>query len=434
MRLSGLAATVSAALPADSNAPCPHLPHHPGRDIAPQRAYLRRQRVEIMEDGIVTAVACGGIQWSQDEQLACKAGIKAAPLRLPQSADGVTLEMDEGDAALDARILHHQLALRYAGRDDDRETALRLFQPSQRLTAVVVRGLVRDSGDEIIAVLPGRKQSTLARRQLTVARHAVTEHLTLLGFAQQEEIAESTIPPSVYLDAEETLHVVGMLSHGEPPPRIVGKVTLPVVQLTVLHQYMVIISPVEERRQVARLVGIATRAGSHPPRDGDAAHQRPPRPRAPSLEATHHMTQMAAVGQRLRHVEDEMDMVGHDARTPHPHHGIDSGDPVQLLGEDGLAQGSGDKVGIIAARPFGAQIALHLAEDALAVNHRDGDEIGAGGAVVMGIGAAVVVGALLVISPTGSLHPFRNRSGGRGRMWVCVHWHSGVDIYRYVEK
>ena len=75
---------------------------------------------------------------------------------------------------------------------------------------------------------------------------AVEEHLVLLWLAQQEHIAEGAVADAVDGDAEAALKQVGIFAAHHEAAGVVAQVALPVLQLPVAHEDVVVVVGFEE--------------------------------------------------------------------------------------------------------------------------------------------------------------------------------------------
>ena len=190
------------------------------------------QVVEVVE-ALVVAPEHGQVlgPGGDDEERAAGTGLEAAALGLPVRAYGLGLHVDEAETARQGHLLDALLALRDAGRHQH------------------------------VATLGGRDQAfALGCPDVGLfGAHAVgvamEEDLVLLGLTQQEHIAEGAIADALDDDAKRALEQARILAAHQEAAGIVAEVALPVLQLPVAHEDVVVVVGLEERRARGRSCG-----------------------------------------------------------------------------------------------------------------------------------------------------------------------------------
>ena len=199
-----------------------------------------RHRVKILRPG------------GEDEEGAFGTGEEALAFGL--FGDGFLLEMDEGEAAVDGDVLHVALARGDAGSDED-GVVLGSLDPGLAIALPRLGVDVTNLGAHIGRIREGGVaiRVALVEGELPHACHTMAEDLRLEWPAQQEEVAEGRVAHATDGDGEGVLEEVGVLTAHHKTAGIVAEVTLPVLQLAVAHEDVVVIIGFKEGR--ARLCG-----------------------------------------------------------------------------------------------------------------------------------------------------------------------------------
>ena len=181
------------------------------------------QAVKVMEF-LVVAGKGGHILGprSEDEQRAIGAGFKAAALGCPILPNGVSLYMYQAQPLFQGHLFGALLAFRDAW------------------------------GHQHVAAIGGSHQpllfccpvfSVLGAFAIGVA---VEEDLVLLRLSKQEHIAKGTVACAANGDAQGTPEKIGVFAPHHVAERIVTEIALPVIQLAIAHEDVVVVIRFEE--------------------------------------------------------------------------------------------------------------------------------------------------------------------------------------------
>lgn len=183
------------------------------------------QLVEIMETSVI-ALKLRNIfgPRCKDEQRACRTGFEAAAFGLPISANGSGLQVYESQFLLQSHVLDTFLALGDAWCH-------------QHIAAV--------GGSEQTLAFCLPKASVLRRNAVGAA---MEKDLMLLWLAQEKHVAKGTVAHAADGDAQGTLEKVGIFASHHEAKRVVAEVTLPVLELTVAHEDVIVVVRLEEGR------------------------------------------------------------------------------------------------------------------------------------------------------------------------------------------
>ncbi len=153
----------------------------------------------------------------EDEERTCGTGVEAAALGLPVSADGRGLQVYQSQSLLESHVFDALLAFRDARRD------------------------------EHVATIGCRKKPlALSPPEVGVFRRdavgtAMEEHLVLLGLSQEEQVAKGAVAHAADGEAQGALEQVGVFAPHHVAERVVAEVALPVLQLAVAHEDVVVV-------------------------------------------------------------------------------------------------------------------------------------------------------------------------------------------------
>lgn len=145
-------------------------------------------------------------------------------LGFPISAYRVCLYVNHSQFLLQGHILYPFLTFRDARRD-------------QHISAIGCRNQTQALGLPYIRIFRGHSSCA-----------AVEEYLVLLGLTQEEHVAESAVPRSSYRDAQCTLEQMGVFAPHHVAEWIIAEIALPILQLAVAHENMVVVIGLEEGR------------------------------------------------------------------------------------------------------------------------------------------------------------------------------------------
>ena len=149
---------------------------------------------------------------------------------------------------------------------------------------------------------------------------AVHNDRHLVGNVKQEPVANNLATAACHLHAGEHGEVLGMLTLQEQAARVIVKVSLPVVQLLLMHQNLVIVALLKQAL-AWRLVH-----AEYPPIGFVAA----------MFEACHNPSHMLPRRQVILYSDNHVDVVRHYADLPNLHLREDLADFANLVSQDGV--------------------------------------------------------------------------------------------------
>ena len=76
------------------------------------------------------------------------------------------------------------------------------------------------------------------------------QHLLFLRLTKEEQIAEGTVARAANGDAQRALKQIGIFAPHHVAQRIIAEIALPIVQLSVAHEDVVVVVGLEERTAI----------------------------------------------------------------------------------------------------------------------------------------------------------------------------------------